>query len=168
MEFIKKDGLKLINGGYLVTNNKEETPLFHFDFVKAQDAAHYVVELSKAIKGKDFEGKKADSFEDVVSQVTKSINETQSVEYVKLGKAPKTAIQDSLAKEALAWLKHEDEKSSVERVNSAMQQFNILQEFEEFGLYFEQDIVKLPALYDVATILKAVKEVDAVMHKQGK
>ena len=46
----------------------------------------------------------------------------------------------------------------TDKVNGFLQEFNLLQEAEEFGLFFEDGIVKLEAIYTVDQITVAVKE----------
>lgn len=164
MDFIKSKELQLINGGYLA--NKEEKPVYHAEFVEAQDKAHYLVKLAEAIKGKDFAGKKADSFTAIVDEVSKKINDTQAIEYAKAGKEPKMKLRDDLKKEAMAFLEFESSKDLTKKINEDMQAFNIIQEFEEFGLYFEEEIIKLPAIYTIAEILKAVTAITEQLNKK--
>jgi hypothetical protein len=158
MEFIKKDGLKLENGGYLF-NTKGE-PVSNEQFVNAQRRAHYLVKLAEATKGKDYVGKKADSFTETVDAVVKAVNSEKTVEYVGKVAEPKMDLKDKLAEEALSWIKFDKDSSKAKRVNEAMQQFNIIKEFETFGQFFSTGIVKLEAIYTIDQILKAVEVVE--------
>ena len=45
------------------------------------------------------------------------------------------------------------------KINKFLSQFNIVNEFEEFGLFFDQDIVKLNKIYTIKEITAAVKAV---------
>jgi hypothetical protein len=158
MEFIKKTDLSLKNGGYL--SNKDGVPVYNDQFVNAQHRAHYIVELAHATKGKDYVGKKADSFLTTVSEVVEGINATQTIKYAKEVKAPVRELQDKLAQEAMAWIKFDSASSTSKRINEAMQQFNIIKDFEDFGLFFSSDIVKLPVIYTIEEILEAVEIVE--------
>jgi DNA polymerase III delta subunit len=55
-------------------------------------------------------------------------------------------------------MKFNEESTKVDKINAFMQQFAVLQEFEAFGLFFDEEIVKLNNIYSVEEILKAVKE----------
>lgn len=158
MEFIKKSDLKLENGGYLF-NSKGE-PVSNEQFVNAQRRAHYLVKLAEATKGKDYVGKKADSFVDTVNSVVKAINSEEVVEYVGKVSEPKMELKDKLAEEALAWIKFDKDSSKAKRVNEAMQQFNVIKQFEDFGCFFSSGVVKLDAIYTIDQILKAVETVE--------
>lgn len=155
--FVKKGGLKTVNGGYLVVNNEAETPVFHQEFVSLQQEAHYLVKLASKVKDVDFKGKKATTFAEVVESVKKEMA-TKARTYVETPKEVERPVTDSLAKEALAWLNYQTAGSKAEKVNKIMQKFNVIAEFEEFGLYFSTDkIVKLDALYSLEEIVKAVE-----------
>ncbi len=158
MEFIKKSDLSLQNGGYL--SNKEGKPVSNDAFVAAQSKAHYLVSLAEATKGKDYVGKKADSFLKTVDEVVTKINSVKSVKYAEEVKEPTMDIRDKMAQEALAWLKYEKDGSATKRINEAMQQFNVINDFEQFGLFFSEGIVKLEKIYTIEEILAAVKVVE--------
>jgi hypothetical protein len=155
--FVKKNELELVNGGYLVTKDKQ-TPVFNVDFVQVQKHAQWVVTFAAKAKGKDFVGKKADSIQDVRREVIEQLTASQ-VEYVKAPKAANTDITDKLQAEALAFMNFQGEKSEVNKINEFLQQFNTIQEFEEFGLYFEEGICKLNKIYTIEEIVAAVTEV---------
>jgi hypothetical protein len=155
--FVKKGELALINGGYMVTGEKQ-TPVFNEDFVFVQRHAEWVVTFAEKAKGKDFVGKRADSIEDVKAEVRKALS-SKGIEYVKTPKVVKQDLTDKLQAEALAFIKYQDETSKVTKVNKFLQQFNIVQEFEEFGLYFTEDICKLNKIYTIEEIVTAVTEV---------
>jgi len=152
--FVKKGQLVLVNGGYLTTG-KEETPVFNEDFFLAQKAAQWVVTFAAKAKGKDFNGKMPDSIEDVRNEVEDILSKSDT-QYVKMPKAVKLELHDKLQAEALAFIKHDDEVSKTEKINAFLQQFNVIQEFEDFGLYFEEDICKLSNIYTIKEIVDAV------------
>ena len=155
--FVKKDELSLINGGYLVAG-KKETPVCNYDFYNAQKHAEWVITFAEKAKGKDFVGKDPDSIESVKNEVAKALF-NQTVEYIKHSKQLKQEITEKLQEEALAFIKYQGESSKTKKINDFLQQFNIIQEFEEFGLYFEEDICKLNKIYTIEEIVKAVTEV---------
>ena len=155
--FVKKDDLTLVNGGYVVTG-KNETPVYNEQFIAVQKHAEWVVTFAEKAKGKDFVGKQADSIADVKAEVMKALD-SKGVEYVKGPKNVKQDLIEKLKEEALAFIKFQGESSKTEKINKFLQQFNIIQEFEEFGLYFEEDICKLNKIYTIEEIVAAVTSV---------
>ena len=155
--FVKKEELTLVNGGYVVTG-KNETPVYNEQFITVQKHAEWVVTFAEKAKGKDFVGKVPDSIESVKEEVRKALS-SKGVEYVKAPKKVKQDLTEKLQEEALAFIKYQGESSKTEKINKFLQQFNIIQEFEEFGLYFTEDIVKLNKIYTIEEVVKAVTEV---------
>ena len=155
--FVKKEELTLVNGGYVVTG-KNETPVYNEQFITVQKHAEWVVTFAEKAKGKDFVGKVPDSIESVKEEVRKALA-NKGVEYVKAPKKVKQDLTEKLQEEALAFIKYQGESSKTEKINKFLQQFNIIQEFEEFGLYFEEDICKLNKIYTIEEIVAAVTAV---------
>ena len=155
--FVKKSDLALVNGGYLVTG-KNETPVFNVQFISAQKHAEWVVTFAEKAKGKDFAGKTPDSIESVRAEVIKALSD-KGIEYVKSPKSVGQDLTEKLKKEALAFIEFQGESSKTEKINKFLQRFNIIKEFEEFGLYFEEDICKLDKIYTIEEIVKAVTSV---------
>ena len=155
--FVKKNDLALVNGGYLVTG-KNETPVFNEKFISVQKHAEWVVTFAEKAKGKDFVGRQADSIADVKAEVLKTLSGSD-VQYVAAPKSVGQDLTEKLKKEALAFIEFQGELSKTEKINKFLQQFNIIQEFEEFGLYFEEDICKLNKIYTIEEIVKAVTSV---------
>lgn len=156
-QFIKNGELQLKNGGYL--SNKDGNPVCNYDFFNAQQYADYIVTFAKMAKGKDFKGKKADSLEDLRKEVNEVFNAEQKIEFVKKPKDVKRPTTDTLAKEALAFINFQESSSKTEKLNNFLQQFAILKEFEDFGLFFEEEIVKLNKIYTLDEVVKATTEV---------
>jgi len=153
MKFLKNNELALVNGGYLVAG---ETPVNHEEFVTLQKDAHYLVNLANTVRATNFEVKEAITFDQVVKEVTNKLNDEKRI-YVTAPEAAKTPTLDKLQKEALAWLGSKQDEGKAEKLNRIMQKFNVIAEFEEFGLYFSTDkIVKLQALYTLEQIVEAV------------
>ena len=155
--FVKKGELELVNGGYCVVG-KEETPVWNAGFIAVQKHAEWVVTFAEKAKGKDFVGKEADTIDSVRNEVYKALSD-KKIEYVSPPKEVKRDLTDKLQAEALAFINHKGESSKVEKINLFLQQFNTIQEFEEFGLYFEKDICKLNKIYTMKEIIEAVKAV---------
>ena len=141
----------------MVTGEKE-TPVYNTEFFNAQIHAEWVVTFAEKAKGKDFVGKQADSIEDVKNEVWEALS-AKDVKYVSGPTKVKRDLTDKLQAEALAFIKFGDESTKVEKINKFLQQFNIIQEFETFGLYFEEDISKLDKIYTMEEIIEAVKSV---------
>ena len=156
--FVKNGELALVNGGYLVIK-KTETPVFNEDFVAVQKHAEWVVTFAEKAKGKDFIGKQADSIADVKAEVLKVLSNS-TVEYVKAPKEVKRELTDKLQEEALAFIKFHGETSKTEKINKFLQQFNTLNDFENFGLYFDDSqIVKLNKIYSMKDIINSVTQI---------
>lgn len=158
MKFVKKNDLKLINGGYLA--DKDENPVTHDEFVKLQKKSHFLVLFAEKIKDKDFEGKSPDDLILILSEVQKDIAKSDIVEYQKFPKPPKTTIIDSLTLESLKWLDYQKEEKLAADTNKDMQMFNTIKEFEEFGLYFKEGLVKLKKIYTIKEIVEAVNTIN--------
>jgi hypothetical protein len=155
MKFLKNNELALVNGGYLV-EGETQIPVNHEEFVALQKDAHYLVNLANTVRATNFEVKEAITFDQVVKEVTNKLNDEKRT-YVTAPEAAKTPTLDKLQKEALAWLGSKQDEGKAEKLNRIMQKFNVIAEFEEFGLYFSTDkIVKLQALYTLEQIVEAV------------
>lgn len=155
--FLKKDEIKLVNGGYL--SNSEGNSVYNEAFVEAQDEAHYVVMLAKAIKGKDFKGKRADDINSIKETLHKELYAEKIHEFVEIPKEPKLKIRDQMAKEAIDFMDFTDKKSKIDEVNSYMnKKFKVLIKFEKHGLFFEKDVCELNAIYSLKEIIAAVEE----------
>lgn len=154
--FLKKGELELKNGGYLVSTNTGEA-IFNQQFVELQEHAHYLITFAKHAKGKDFEGKKADTIGDIMSAVEAELK-TKQIEFVTAPKMGARKITDALKKEAMDFINNSQDVSKAEKINNFLQKFRTLQEFEEFGLFFTEDVVKLNKIYTVAEVVAAVTE----------
>ena len=152
--FVKKSDLALINGGYLVTG-KNETPVFNEKFISVQKHAEWVITFAEKAKGKDFVGKQADSIADVKAEVLKALSGSD-IQYVTAPKSVKRELTEKLQKEALDFINNDKETLKTVKINKFLQQFNTIKEFEEFGLYFEEDICKLNKIYTIEEIVEAV------------
>lgn len=155
-KFLKKEEVKLINGGYL--SDKDGNPVNNSVFVQAQLEAEFVVTFANMAKGKDFKGKKADSLADLKLEVEKALYRDKDVTYIDKPKEVERPTHSALAKEAMAFMDYGDKLSKVEKVNKFMQKFNGLNDFETFGLFFDSGIVKLNRIYTIQEIKDAVME----------
>lgn len=154
--FLKQDQVNLINGGYL-TNG--ETPIYNEKFVNAQIHAEYVITFAAMAKDKDFVGKEVDSLDKFKNEVLETLYSKKVKEHVKGPKKPENTLHEKLKSEALDFIKFQEGTSNAEKVNNFLSKFDVIAEFEEFGLFFEQDIVKLNKIYTMKEIVKAVESV---------
>lgn len=147
----------VVKNGYLSVDGAEMSPIFHKGFVDAQLRAEYVVTFAKLAKGKDFVGKKADSLEDLKAKVLGELAK-KDTSYVSAPKKVVRKITKGLADEAFAFMQFKEDTTKVEKINKFLQEFNIVNEFETVGLFFEQDIVKIEKIYTMKEIVAAVTE----------
>jgi hypothetical protein len=155
-KFVKNTELVLVNGGYLSLNAEGNPPVTNEAFIAAQKRAEYICTFAKLAKGKDFKGKKADSLDELKSKVAAELA-TKDTVFVKAPKKVDKPMTQKLADEAMAFMKYEDSLGKNEKINKFLQEFNILNEFEEFGLFFEDGIVKLNKIYSLKEVVEAVK-----------
>lgn len=158
-EFLNSTEVAVVNS-YLskVVESGKVAPIYNHDFIIAQQQAEWVITFAEKAKGKDFIGKEADSIESVKEEVIKELG-NKDTQYLKTPELPKQKLQNQLASEALNWIKGNEEIEKTQKINSFMQRFNTINEFEEVGLFFEQDIIKLAKIYTIKEITEAVKEI---------
>lgn len=155
-QFLKTTDLGLNPANYLI-NKKTGLPVNHSDFVSAQNAAHYIVLLSKAIKDKNFTCDKVDNLEEIKASVLASINSKNVKEYVKTPSKPSSKTIDELVKYATDFVDYQDSVEESEKINKIMAQFDSIEAVESVGDYFSEGLVKLNAIYTIKEILAAVK-----------
>lgn len=156
MEFLTSAELKLNKGGYLVANiNGKDKPITHEGFVKEQKSAEYLVKLSEAIKDKNFKAGEVADLAAIKAEVLNAINSKNTVEYVKEPKKPTSKANDEIVKFALDFVKYEEDKSKVKKVNSILQEFNTINDVENVGEYFSEGLVKLNKIYSIKEIIEA-------------
>jgi hypothetical protein len=153
--FLKSTEVKLINGGYV--SSSEGKAVTNSKFIEAQIHAEYVVTFAKLAKGKDFKGTKADSLEKLTQEVKDALAVKKTV-YVSGPKKVVKKLTQQLADEAMAFMSFEKDTSKADKINSFLEQFNVLHEFEEFGLFFKDGIVKLNKVYTMKEVIAAVEE----------
>ena len=158
--FVKQSTLQLVNGGYLVTG-KEETPVCNEKFIEAQIDAEWIVSMANVASEKDFSKCNGPSKKELIGEIiseTKKILADEKVEYLKLPRRCDTTITHALQQEALNFIANKKEIELTDIVNDFMQKFNIIKEFEEFGLYFDESICKLNKIYTIGEIVNAIKQ----------
>jgi len=159
-EFLKKDQLQLINGGYL--SNRNEEPVINEEFVKAQKHAEYIITYAELAKTKDFTGRVPDSLESLKLETLSKLQE-RDTKYVKDPEMKKRPLNTQLAEEAMSFVSHQKIVDENKKINTFLQQFNVINEFEEFGLFFDQGIVKLNKIYTIKEVTKAVKSIVSIL-----
>lgn len=155
--FLKPGEVVLINGGYL-SRKDTQAPVNNEAFVDAQQHAEFIITFAKMAKGKNFKDVKADNVEDLRNEVTALLNKDREVSFIEKPKMVTRKVTDDLAKEAMAFLDFQKDTTKADKINKFMQQFKILKEYQDFGLFFEEGIVKLNNLYTVEEVLEAVTE----------
>jgi hypothetical protein len=68
-------------------------------------------------------------------------------------------MTEKLALEAFSFMAFAGESSKVEKVNNYLASFKAIYEFEKFGLFFEEDIIKLDKIYTMQEITDTVMEI---------
>ena len=92
---------------------------------------------------------------DVKAEVLKALSGSD-IQYVTAPKGVKRELTEKLQKEALDFINNDKETLKTVKINKFLQQFNTIKEFEDFGLYFEEDICKLNKIYTIEEIVEAV------------
>lgn len=161
-QFLKNGQVVLMNGGYV--SNEEGKPVFNQDFVNAQKHAEYVVTFAGLAKGKNFKGVKADSLSDLETEVRKSIAAKQKVFVTKPVEVTRT-LTEQLKVEAMSFMDFQENSSKIDKINNFLQAFTVLDEFETYGLFFEENIVKLNKLYTMKEVTDSVTEVIDLLEK---
>lgn len=155
-KFLKSNEIQLLNGGYL--SDMDKNPIYNKSLVDCLKHAEYVVTFANLAKGKDFKGKKADSIEDLKKELNDLLFSKNVTEFVKKPTSVERPITAQLKEEAMSFLNFHTETEKVDKINKFLQQFNVLKEFEDFGLFFEDEIVKLNKIYTLQEVVDAVTQ----------
>ena len=146
-KFLKKEDLQLVNGGYV--SDKQQNPVYNKQFYEAQLHADYVVNFAKLAKGKNFTGIAPDSIEKVREEVSALLQNNKTINFVKKQEVTEMPLTLQLKSEALNFIKSEESNAKVKQINNYLQQFAIIKEFEDFGLFFDDEICKLNKIYEL-------------------
>ena len=165
MKFLKKGSLALINGGYL-TIGADETPVTNVEFVNAQKEAELLCKIAEAVKGKNFKDIKGENLEALIAKVISEVNLKNRSDIFKTPEKPLRELGDKIAAEALAFIQYDDNVSKANELNNRFQQYAIIKEFEDFGLFFTDGIVKLNHIYSVDDIKAALEIMYDVYYKK--
>lgn len=154
--FVKSEDLKLMNGGYLTyVKDGKELPVSNPEFIKSQKDAEWIITFAKLAKTKDFKGKTVDSLEDLRKEVNLALK-SKSVQFFETPELKVMELHSQLEKEAMAFVQHHENVNKVEKMNSFLQDFVVLKDFEEYGLFFEPSITKLNAIYTLNDVKEAL------------
>ena len=156
MKFVKQKELQLLNGGYV--SDKDGNPISNSDFIHAQRRAEYVVTFAKLAKGKNFTKTKVDSIKELTAEVMDAISKKNEISFVDAPKKPKLTTKTKLAEEALAFVKYGEDVEKVSQINEFLSEFEILKDFEDHGLFFDEGVVKLNKVYTLKEVVDAVTE----------
>jgi hypothetical protein len=160
-KFKKTGDIKLINGGYLSAT--DDKPINNKAFVELQRNAEWLVTLANKMKGKNFKGTVAVNINDLVNETNDELNGDKEVTFVSTPSAPSSKITDELKKEALSFIDHQKSSDAAEKVNKKLQKFKLIQEFEDFGLFFTAGVAKLNKIYTMKEITAAAVTIYAVL-----
>lgn len=148
--------------GYLSSEKDKVQPIGNKEFIDAQKEAEYLITFAKMAKDKDFVGRRPDSIHDLRNDVLKAL-ESKDIEYIKAPKKVEQKLTNQLKNEALSFMKNLEDTANVKDINNYLQRFNVINEFEEIGLFFEDEIVKIDKIYTIAEIKKAAESVIALL-----
>ena len=158
-EFLSSKEVVVANGGYLFnTATPKAQPVTNEAFVVAQQQAEFVIKFAEMAKGKNFKTVKGVDLSAFTLSVYNSLQE-KDAEYVSVPEPKKGKTQVALAKEALQYITDTEGKTTAIKVNAYLQQFNVLRDFEQFGLFFESGISKINKIYTIKEITQAVTDV---------
>lgn len=156
-QFLKAGQVSLVNGGYLVATDGQK-PVSNTAFEVAQRHAEYVVTFAKLAKGKNFVGKKADSLQDLENEVRTALAAKKRT-FVEKPTLVAGTLTTQLKEEALSFMNFQENLNKAEKINEFLQQFEVIAEFQEFGLFFDENIVKLNKIYTMEEIVESVTSV---------
>lgn len=154
-KFLNSEDLQLLNGGYL--SDKAGNPVNHNKFVELQKSAEYLVTFAAVAKGKNFKEQKSVSSEELKAAVAKILAK-KDIQFLDTKPVTSGKITSQLREEAVKFMQGADENQKIGKINKFLQQYELLQDFENFGLFFEDGIVKLNEIYSIADIIEAVTE----------
>ena len=162
-QFLKASEVSLKNGGYLVVTDGEK-PVSNVEFVAAQRSAEYVITYARLAAGKDFTGKKADSLLELETEVRASLAAKQRT-FVEKPTIVEQTLTRQLRDEALSFINFQEDSTKADKINKFLSQFEVVAEFEDFGLFFSEDIVKLNKIYTMDEVVTAVTSVIDLLDK---
>lgn len=154
--FLENSELTLTKG-FLSQKGVKNGFVTNADFEKAQERAHYVITFAAVAKGKKLVSDKVTTLDEIKAEVEKLLSKKDTCYFEKpvevVGK-----ITQQMKDEALAFVQYGEDLAKNCKLNKFMQDFNVIDEFESTGLFFEEGISpKLDKIYTVKEIKKAVE-----------
>ena len=143
-----KPGIAIVQdsllGAFLMTRGYDNIPISNFYQICS--------------KGKNFTKTKVDSIEELTAEVMDAISKKNEISFVDAPKKPKLTTKTKLAEEALAFVKYGEDVEKVSQINEFLSEFEILKDFEDHGLFFDEGVVKLNKVYTLKEVVDAVTE----------
>lgn len=152
--FVKNGDLSLVNGGYLVKGGDVNCPVSNTEFVAAQLEAHKVMTYAKLAKGMDFKGKSANTLAELDNKVNAELA-TKAIVYFAKPEVKEGELTLKLQQEVKEFMSGVKKGNESNKLNDFMVRFDIINEYETFGLFVESKITKLAKLYTIAEIKEA-------------
>lgn len=154
--FLENSELTLTKG-YLSQKGVKNGFVTNPEFVEAQEKAHYVITFATVAKGKKLVADKVTTLDEIKAEVKELLSKKDTCYFEKpaevVGK-----ITQQMKDEALAFIQYNEDLAKTAKLNKFMQDFNIINEFESTGLFFEEGISpKLSKIYTIKEIKKAVE-----------
>ena len=154
--FVKATELKLTNGGYLTVDGK---PMYNYEFVNAQERVAELALYIEAAKGETLKDTKATlDYDKLLTKVEALKAAKKTTTFVEAKKLPKQTLQAKLHKEAMEFINATTENEKIDALNKSLQEFQVIKDFEDFGLYFSDGIIKLEKIYTLAETIEIVKK----------
>jgi|SRR5690606_7236406 len=154
--FLENSELTLVKG-YLSQKDVKNGFVTNDAFVEAQQEAHYAITFAFVAKGKKLVSDEVTTLEQIKEEVQKLLSK-QSTEYFPKPAEVVGKITKQMQDEALAFVKYGEDLAKNSKLNEYMQKFNIINEFETTGLFFEEGISpKLEKIYTIEEIKTAVE-----------
>lgn len=152
MRLLEKKDVQITKGYLMDTKNQ---PITNHEFVAAQQKAYYFDILAQNVKKANFETCTPDNWNDIMGKTLAQL-QGSAVVYAESVEV-KTPTVDKLEAEALAFLESQIKNENITGLNNEMQQFNIIRDFEEVGLFFTEGVVKLSNIYTISEIIENIK-----------
>ena len=156
-KFLKKEEVSVKNGGYLF--DKDERPISNSYFSGEQSHAEYVITLREKLKGKDLKGKEPVTLHEVQMEVIEELNKNKIINFIPIPENCERPLTDKLKQEALNFIECDTKKERAVKVNKFLQGFKTIKQFEDFGLFFEEEICTMNRIYTIKEIVEAVEEI---------
>lgn len=153
-KFFKSGDLKVLSNGYLVDG--DNNPWMNEEFVKAQQQAEIIIKFAEACKGKNFKQVAIDNPAAIWKQVLEEVSNKNLTSYLDTPIKPNMELTNKLQTEAMSWMNFHDESTKTADINAYMQRFNVINDFENVGIFFTEGVVKISKIYTIEEIKAAL------------